>query len=114
MRRFHRCLRRLLFLQEWRLPARSPSLMLSPFFQGWFFERIRDDWPSQQRLRSTVKENGSLRLTYIAAIRDEVVPWKRNEDLFYAIVNKGARARGSRAAIDEVSEITDLGEGGSV
>lgn len=89
-------------------------LKLIPSFQSWFSDRILDKWPTRQRLESIVKDSHRVRLTLIAATCDEVVPWYNTDNLFYAVIDRVTESGSNREVVDEISDITDLSEGGSV
>lgn len=108
---------------------------LIPGAEGWFRGSYRDKWLSEKRLGEIVRsvkgkaqvvgkrrEGKGLKLTFVHALNDKVIPWKHCEDLFWSVVRECVEmGRGGDGMIEseleneEVSkrvERWELGEGG--
>lgn len=55
-----------------------------------------------------------LRLTFVGATCDEVVYWRKTEDLFYAVLSRLVDTHGNRSEIADVCQVRDRRSGGTV
>jgi len=94
-----------------RVPLLAP-LKYFPSMQSWFRRQIKDTWKTSDRLVILVKKSDRLRLTFLHATGDQIIPWRNCNDLFYVAVSAANEREITRAEIDESKENFDLGEGG--
>jgi pimeloyl-ACP methyl ester carboxylesterase len=95
------------------LPLLSPLAAFRPA-RTWFASRIRDNWDTKSRLGRIVNASKHLRLTFLAAECDEVIPYGNTEDLFRVTVQRAIGSQTLPNQVDNHCEHFDLGEGGSV
>ncbi|PGH23958.1 hypothetical protein AJ80_02020 [Polytolypa hystricis UAMH7299] len=95
------------------LPLLAP-LRLFPSLEAWFRRRIKDTWMTDERLVNIVRRSDRLRLTFIHATSDKVIPCRMSDELFYVAANVTTTAGLTRMEVEERKEVIDLGEGGWV
>lgn len=89
-------------------------LTLVPSLREWLTARIRDKWQTWRRLENIITHSHTLRLTFVAATCDEVIPWQNTERLFYGTIRKTVGNGLSTEQIDGFCSIDELGEGGTI
>jgi len=93
------------------IPLLGP-LKLFPSLEAWFKKQIKDTWKTSDRLVALVKKSDRLRLTFMHATDDNVIPWRNSNELFYATASATSEEIVMRAQIGDHSEKRDLSEGG--
>ena len=53
----------------------------------WFTRQIRDTWKSADRIAKIIRKSSRLRMTFVHATNDSVIPWTQADQLFHLAVN---------------------------
>ena len=93
------------------VPLLGP-LKYFPTLNAWFKRSIQDTWKTSDRLVTLVKKSDRLRLTFVHATSDQIIPWRNANDLFYATANAATEQELTVAEIDGSKEVLDLDDGG--
>jgi pimeloyl-ACP methyl ester carboxylesterase len=93
------------------VPILAP-LRVSKTLSTWFARRMTDTWKSADRIVNIVRKSSRLRLTFVHATSDSVVPWSQADQLFHLAVNALEDEILSTQVIAERKRTIDLGEGG--
>ncbi|KAK0506848.1 hypothetical protein JMJ35_010702 [Cladonia borealis] len=88
-------------------PLRQSNMLTT-----WFAGQITDTWKSADRIVRIVRKSSRLRMTFVHATNDTIVPWTQTDRLCHLAVNALEVQDLSTQAIDERRRTTDLGEGG--
>lgn len=67
------------------LPLLAP-LRLSRFSKIWFSRQIQDTWETVDHIAALVRKSIHLRLTFVHAKNDHVIPWNQADRLFHVAV----------------------------
>lgn len=91
--------------------------LLAPLRQSnmltmWFAGQITDTWKSADRIANIVRKSSRIRLTFVHATNDSVIPWTQADRLFYVAVSALEDEDLSAKVIEERRRTTDKGEGG--
>ena len=88
-------------------PLRQSNTLIT-----WFTRQRTDTWKSADRIVEIVRKGSRLRMTFVHATNDTIVPWTQTDRLFHLAVNALEDENLSMQAIEERSRTMDLGEGG--
>ncbi|KAL9009951.1 MAG: hypothetical protein Q9173_005067 [Seirophora scorigena] len=93
------------------MPLLGP-LRISKLSQTWFSRQIHDSWRTTDKITELVRKSSALRLTFVHAKNDHIIPWKQADSLFHEAVSATADGGLTSAEIDEKKSTTVHGEGG--
>ena len=88
-------------------PLRQSNTLIT-----WFTQQITDTWKSADRIAKVVRKSSRLRMTFVHATNDSVIPWTQADRLFHLAVNVLEDGDLNAQIIDERRRTIDLGEGG--
>ena len=88
-------------------PLRQSNMLIA-----WFARQITDSWVSTHRIANVVRRSSRLRMTFVHATNDTIVPCTQTDQLYHLAVSASEDQDLTTQAIDERRRTTDLGEGG--
>ncbi|KAL8716926.1 MAG: hypothetical protein Q9225_005778 [Loekoesia sp. 1 TL-2023] len=93
------------------VPLLAP-LRLSKFSEVWFSRQIHDTWKTADHIAALVRRSTKLRLIFLHAKNDHIIPWKQADRLFHIAAGATVREGLTENEIDEKKTTTERGDGG--